>query len=488
MQQSLSEVPPPSDYLARRSHRRGLMKRAQFAFMLALFVLDVTSVWLAFWAAHAFVARNPEIVIGPFLEFWQLPATYTLVLITIYFSQRMYQRRRPVTHLDEFFHIITYNVFATLFTVAILTLLLHDFQYHRTFLLVGALLTIVFDTSARVIHAQFQWLAQAKGVGDDRVLLIGAGEIGQMLLHKILLQPKLGYQIVGVIDVGRGQRGALPTAVPVLGALADVPWVIDKYGVDEVIIGLPESSHQELVNIISLCEREKVGIRVFPDVFQFMASEVTIGDLGGLPLLTIRDVALQGWKLVVKRGVDIFLSGAGLTLLSPFMLLAALLVKLDSPGPVFYTQERMGLDAIPFKILKFRSMRIDAEEQGPGWTTPDDPRKTKLGAFLRRFNIDELPQLVNVLVGDMSLVGPRPERPVYVEQFRQIIPRYMDRHREKAGITGWAQVNGLRGDTSIVERTKYDLWYIENWSIGLDITILIRTVLQTIFGTNRNAY
>jgi exopolysaccharide biosynthesis polyprenyl glycosylphosphotransferase len=219
-----------------------------------------------------------------------------------------------------------------------------------------------------------------------------------------------------------------------------------------------------------------------------MASEVTIGDLGGLPLLTIRDVALQGWKLVAKRGVDILFSGFGLVLLSPFMLLTALLIKLDSPGPVFFSQERMGLDARPFKIIKFRSMRQDAETDGPGWTTPDDPRKTKLGALMRRFNVDELPQLVNVLVGDMSLVGPRPERPVYVEQFRQIIPRYMDRHREKAGLTGWAQVNGLRGDTSIAERTKYDLWYIENWSIGLDIMILIRTVLQTIFGTNRNAY
>ncbi|HHY55568.1 MAG TPA: exopolysaccharide biosynthesis polyprenyl glycosylphosphotransferase, partial [Chloroflexi bacterium] len=299
---------------------------------------------------------------------------------------------------------------------------------------------------------------------------------------------KLGYQVIGVVDAGKGERALTNLDAPVLGSLVDVPQLIDRYAIDEVIIGLPESSHQDLVNIISLCEREKVGIRVFPDVFQIMASEVTIGDLGGLPLLTIRDVALQGWKLAVKRGMDIVLSGLGLIFLSPFMLLTALLIKLDSPGPVFYSQERMGLDAKPFKIIKFRSMRQDAETDGPGWTTPDDPRKTKLGAFMRRFNIDELPQLVNVFVGDMSLVGPRPERPVYVEQFRQIIPRYMDRHREKAGLTGWAQVNGLRGDTSIVERTKYDLWYIENWSIGLDITILIRTVLQTIFGTNRNAY
>ena len=148
----------------------------------------------------------------------------------------------------------------------------------------------------------------------------------------------------------------------------------------------------------------------------------------------------------------------------------------------------MGLDAKPFGMIKFRSMRPNAEDEGPGWTVEDDPRRTKLGTIMRRFNIDELPQFVNVLLGDMSLVGPRPERPVYVEQFRQSIPRYMDRHREKAGLTGWAQVNGLRGDTSIVERTKYDLWYIENWSLGLDIKILIRTLVQMILGTNRNAY
>jgi exopolysaccharide biosynthesis polyprenyl glycosylphosphotransferase len=207
-----------------------------------------------------------------------------------------------------------------------------------------------------------------------------------------------------------------------------------------------------------------------------------------LPLLTIRDVALQGWKLTLKRGLDIVLSTAGLVLLSPLMLLTAILIKLESPGPVFYTQERMGLDARPFHILKFRSMRQDAEVHGPGWTVEDDPRRTRLGTLLRILSIDELPQLVNVLIGDMSLVGPRPERPVYVEQFRQSIPRYMDRHREKAGLTGWAQVNGLRGDTSIAERTKYDLWYIENWSVALDIKIILRTLLQWMMGSNRNSY
>ena len=191
--------------------------------------------------------------------------------------------------------------------------------------------------------------------------------------------------------------------------------------------------------------------------------------------------------MALKRTVDVV--GASLTLLfiSPVMMLTALLIKLESPGPVFYVQERMGLDAKPFPMLKFRSMRADAETNGPGWTVKNDPRRTRFGAIIRRISLDELPQFINVLVGDMSLVGPRPERPVYVEQFRQRIPRYMDRHREKAGLTGWAQVNGLRGDTSVVERTKYDVWYIENWSLALDFKIMIQTVLNAA-RRNNNAY
>ena len=464
------------------------MKRPQLLFMLALLLIDLCATWFSFYLSHTILDRNPDVIIGPFLEFWPVPAVYSVVLLGVFFFQRMYQRRRPVGHLDEFFKIILHNLATMLATVAVLALALPDLTYHRPFILYAMGLNIVLLTALRAVHAQVQWQAQARGVGDDRVLIVGTGEIGQMLLQKIQQNRKLGYQVVGFIDSGKGDRHQRVMGLPVLGSLVDIPWVIERFGVDDVIIGLPESSHYDLVGIISLCERERVGVRVFPDVFQIMASEVGIGDLGGLPLLTIRDVALQGWKLTLKRGMDIVISALALVILSPFMLLTALLVKLDSPGPVFYIQERMGLDAKPFKMIKFRSMRMDAESDGPGWTRPDDPRRTKLGSLMRRFNIDELPQFINVLIGDMSLVGPRPERPVYVEQFRQSIPRYMDRHREKAGITGWAQVNGLRGDTSIIERTKYDLWYIENWSLALDIKILLRTAVQWIFGANRNAY
>jgi exopolysaccharide biosynthesis polyprenyl glycosylphosphotransferase len=202
-----------------------------------------------------------------------------------------------------------------------------------------------------------------------------------------------------------------------------------------------------------------------------------VDDLGGLPLLTVRDVALRGWRLTLKRLVDVAFSAAGLVVASPIMMLIAALIKLDSPGPVFFIQERVGLDGKPFPMLKFRSMRRDAEADRQ-WTVKDDPRRTRLGVFIRHFSLDELPQLINVLLGQMSMVGPRAEQPKYVEEFQQRIPRYTERHREKAGLTGWAQVNGLRGDTSIEERTKYDLWYIENWSIWLDFKIILRTLIK----------
>jgi len=339
-----------------------------------------------------------------------------------------------------------------------------------------------------VIHHALLTRTRAAGWGRDRVLIVGTGDVAQMILQKMHWSPWLAYEVVGLV-AKNGNNHQPPEnvlGVPVLGVTDDIPRLIDQHRVNEVIIALPEVSHQETLGLIALCDRSTISVKVFPDVFQFIAGQVGIDDLGGLPLLSMRDVAMRGWKLAIKRGIDIVGSAVGLVLLSPFLLLVAILIKLESPGPVFYVQERMGLDARPFPMIKFRSMRQDAERDGPGWTRPNDPRRTWLGAWLRRLNIDEFPQLINVLVGDMSLVGPRAERPVYVEQFKKSIPRYMDRHREKAGLTGWAQVNGLRGDTSIAERTKYDLWYIENWSLLLDFKILIRTALRVF--SDRNAY
>ena len=222
-------------------------------------------------------------------------------------------------------------------------------------------------------------------------------------------------------------------------------------------------------------------------VFQYITEAATIDDLGGLPLLSVRDFALRGYMLVFKRLIDIIGALVGLVILSPLMLLTAIIVKLESSGPAFFVQERMGLDGRPISMIKFRSMRATAEAENPGWTVENDPRRTRIGTFLRRVNLDELPQLINVLFGEMSLVGPRPEQAYYVGQFRKAIPHYMQRHQLPAGMTGWAQVNGLRGDTSIIERTKFDLWYIENWSLALDLTIIVRTLWQMVSGNNEGA-
>ncbi|MBI4299924.1 MAG: exopolysaccharide biosynthesis polyprenyl glycosylphosphotransferase, partial [Chloroflexi bacterium] len=268
----------------------------------------------------------------------------------------------------------------------------------------------------------------------------------------------------------------------------DVGEIIRTHRIDDVIIAEPSLSREKILEIIEDCESEKVSIRIFPDVFQLRSSQAYIGDLDGLPMISVRDAALRGWKLMLKRAVDLIVAGAVLIVFSPVMVLIALLIKLSSPRhPVFYVQERVGLDNRPFKVLKFRSMRPDAEvKTGPVWAKRGDPRVTALGRLLRRSSLDELPQFINVLLGEMSVVGPRPERPHFVEQFSQKVARYPARHREKVGLTGWAQVNGLRGDVNIEERTAYDLWYTENWTLWLDFKIMLRTII-TLF-RDENAY
>ncbi len=469
------------------------MRRSRLLFILGLLLTDAAMSLLAFFIAYAlrFWARGAAI--GPFRDYLPLALIQMVATLVVFFIYKFYHRRHAALLMDEVYRLFGGVSVATLITVAFVSFVLRDtLQYQRLMLLLAWGAGMMTLTLGRMIHGRIQRLFQRRGLAVERVLIVGSGEVGRMILQKIQHTPGLGYRVVGFVEASfdaNAPSGAMPTKVmglPVFGAVDELPAIIEAQGADEVIIALPEATHEELVGIVSQCERERVSIRVFPDVFQIMASEVTISDLGGLPLLTIRDVALRGWKLTLKRGVDILFSSAFLILASPIMMLTALAVKLDSPGPVFFAQDRMGLDAKPFKMLKFRSMRADAERNGPGWTTKNDPRRTRVGTFIRKTSIDEFPQFINVLMGDMSLVGPRPEQPAYVEQFRRSIPRYMERHREKAGVTGWAQVNGLRGDTSIAERTKYDLWYIENWSLWLDFKIVLRTAFGAF--TDKAAY
>ena len=455
--------------------------QTQIIFVLTLALTDVvmasTAFVLAYWMRRWIPLPDEAQGMGMFSDYSGIVLAHVVSVVGVFAFSGLYRLTRIPSRIDEFYSIFAFTTIGTLMGVALSSLLFKnsplELDYSRGMILYGWGLTIAFVTLGRAVHGQARTGLRRQGWGRDRVLIVGTGDVGRMILQKIQSNPGLGYEVAGFVATNGSNE--IPLGAQILGHAGDLAPIIEEHQVDEVIIALPEATHQEILMLLSECERGKVMIKVYPDVFQIMASQVSIGDLGGLPLLTVRDIALRGWWLAAKRLMDVVGAACGLIFISPLLMLMAILVKLDSRGPVFYAQERMGLDARPFQMLKFRSMRQDAEVSGPGWTVENDPRVTRLGRFIRRINVDELPQLINVLIGEMSLVGPRPERPIYVNQFRRSIPRYMERHWEKAGMTGWAQVNGLRGDTSIAERTKYDLWYIENWSLLLDIKILIRT-------------
>ncbi|HOU15514.1 MAG TPA: undecaprenyl-phosphate glucose phosphotransferase [Anaerolineae bacterium] len=467
-------------------------ERANRIFVVYLVLTDIAMAALAFGLAYflRMVIPFPDPAEGmrPFSEYVPMLFIHVVSILAVCFFTRLYNLQR-VSRVDEFYAILSAAVVGTLMGVALASLSLRDFvvgqDYSRAMVGYAWLLSTLLLMAGRLFNSWLRQFLIRHGWGRKRVLIVGTGDIARMILQKITWSPELGYDVVGIVSFHETEQTTLLQA-PVVGAADHLGQSIDAHAADEVIIALPEeTSHDDILWLISECERGRVTIRVYPDLFQIMAGPVSIGEMGGIPMLTVRDIALTGWRRSAKRLMDIVGSAAALIVLSPLMIVTAILIKLESPGPVFFVQERMGLDAKPFPILKFRSMRADAEKHGT-WTAENDPRRTKIGTLLRKLNIDEFPQFINILLGHMSLVGPRPEQPFYVEQFRRSIPRYMDRHREKAGLTGWAQVNGYRQDTSIIERTKYDLWYIENWSLLLDIKIIIRTVLQ--FFRSPNAY
>ena len=307
------------------------------------------------------------------------------------------------------------------------------------------------------------------------------------IVDKMLQLGGLGFQIVGFVDDRAGGDHLGYRGLPLLGTLAEAGDIIRRERVDQLYVALPLNEHVKMIDLIDISNREFVDVKVVPDLLQVIALRARLEDLDGVPIININDVPLQGLNGVVKRVIDVAISAVALIGLSGPFAIIALLIKGNTPGPVFYRQERMGLDGRAFSVYKFRSMLADAErDTGPVWTRKDDPRRTPVGRVLRRFSLDELPQLWNVLRGDMSLVGPRPERPFFVDQFKQHVPQYMLRHKVKSGMTGWAQVHGWRGDTSIEKRIEYDLYYIENWSVSLDFKILWLTILRGFF--HRHAY
>ncbi|MEA3459897.1 MAG: sugar transferase, partial [Chloroflexota bacterium] len=354
-----------------------MKRKARLLFVTSLVGMDAIMMGLAFYLAYYLRLLTEHEGIAPFPRYWGMMLIQIFSLLMVFFFYRLYHRQRASSYIDEFYSVFGATSVGIIVTIAFISFIFKNrLDYHRLMMIYAWILTVILVNAGRLIHTYLWKALRARGWGRNRVLIVGAGEVGRMLLQKIRHSPGLGYEAVGLV----AQTRKVPLRTPILGTVEDLPSLIESQGVDEVIIGLPEASHQDMLTIISLCEREKVNIRVFPDVFQIMARGISIGDLDGMPLLTIGGGALRGWRLTLKRAMDLVGAAVGLVLFSPLMLLTALLVKLDSPGPVFYTQERMGLDAKPFMILKFRSMRRDAEaETGPVWAVKEDPRRTRLG-------------------------------------------------------------------------------------------------------------
>ena len=335
--------------------------------------------------------------------------------------------------------------------------------------------------SRKVVREAFErrW---ASGVGLRRILVAGSGALGRMVADKILEHRELGYQLVGFIDdQGHGDTIGY-RGLPILGSLDEGAGIVVRERIDHLYIALPLEEHIKLLDLVEQAGREGVDVKVVPDLLQFIALRARLEDLDGIPVINLNDVPLQGLSAFVKRGLDVVVSAVALAVMILPGLFIAWLIKRSSPGPIFYTQERMGLDGKAFLVHKFRTMPLDAEDgSGPVWASDDDPRATPIGRWLRNHDLDEWPQFWNVLKGEMSIVGPRPERPYFVEQVKHRIPQYMLRHTVKVGITGWAQVNGWRGNTSLEKRIEYDLYYIENWSVSLDIKIMWLTLVRGLF-------
>ena len=319
------------------------------------------------------------------------------------------------------------------------------------------------------------------------VLIAGAGELGREVARKIDLHPEMGFKIVGYLTTHKKKVGKFVGNYPVLGLLDQVSDCIREHGVDKLFITLPMKSQDHLERVLFNLGEESVDIKVVPDLLQYMSLSGGVDNFDGLPIVNLTESPLYGWNLVIKRLTDVVISFSAIVITSPLMLLVALLIKLESRGPVFFVQERVGLDKKVFKMYKFRSMHIGAESAtGPVWAKENDDRRTRMGVILRKMSLDELPQFFNVFAGDMSMVGPRPERSVFVDDFKKSVPHYILRLKMKAGITGWAQVNGWRGNTSLEKRVEHDLYYIKHWSLFFDIKILFKTLWNGLI--NRHAY
>lgn len=444
-------------------------------YIVSDFIAILLSFNLAFWFRfHSGLVAAPKGV--PDYGKYLILIPLLILAHMVHFSyQGYYKVRLRRNRLDDLF-LVLLNTIVTAFIILLLFSYLKsyrfvDYEVSHVYLLIYIPIAIFFIFCTRLLIFRVFQGTYLKKNGVSRVLIAGTGDLAQTTAQNLKKYAHFGIEIAGFLHPEKTEG--------VLGDYDDLETIVKDHDITDLVIALPSSEYKTTLNLIKTANNLLIEIRLVPDILQITSLKAGMEHIEGIPIINLGDIPLQGWQLVFKRAFDFFFSLLGIVVLTPLFLVIALLVKLTSRGPVFYIQTRIGMDGKHFRMIKFRTMVKDAEkETGAIWSPPNDARVTKVGRFLRKLSIDEWPQLINVLIGDMSLVGPRPERPELVEKFKESIPKYMLRHSVKTGMTGWAQVHGLRGNTPLDKRIEFDIYYIQNWSLRLDLQIIFRTLLK----------
>lgn len=454
-------------------------------------VVVIVSYAFAWWFKFSSGFVDKEIGVLSFEFYMRALILIVPLYILLYYAFNLYTPKRVQGRRLEFSNIVLANTVGLLILMAGFFLALSYSEqlknFSRSMFIYFFMINIVLEEIERLMIRAFLRSIRKNGYNQKHILLVGYSKAAEQYIDRIKQNPQWGYNIRGILDDNIA-RGTMYKGVKVIGSVGNLSYILPENKLDEIAITLGLEEYYKLEKIVAECEKSGVHTKFIPDYGNIIPTRPYTEDLLGLPVINIRYVPLSNtFNALIKRLTDIMGAIICIIIFSPIMLTSAVLVKMTSKGPLIFKQERVGLHNKPFQMYKFRTMYVQTEEEEKkGWTQKNDPRVTSVGRFLRKTSLDEFPQLFNVLKGDMSLVGPRPERPQYVEKFREEIPRYMIKHQVRPGMTGWAQVNGYRGDTSIRKRIEHDLYYIENWTLGLDIKILFLTVFKGFI--NKNAY
>ena len=468
-----------------------MIKDNQKVFNRLMVIIDAAITAASFMLAYFFkfyiLNDGPGPGVLPVTDYLLLLVFIVPMYMLIYYLCSVYAPKRTVRRRFEIYGILKANTIGIIALIIILFMILRMFYVSRSVMAFFYVFNVFFTSCFRYYLRKILRTFRKKGYNLKHILIVGYSRAAEEYIDRLTDNPQWGYVACGILD-NHVPAGTVYKGVKVLGTLGNLEIILPENKMDEIAIALSLKDYDYLEHIVGICEKSGVHTKFIPDYNSLIPSRPYTEDLQGLPVINIRYVPLTNTgNMMVKRAMDIVGSLFGIILTSPIMILSAILVKLSSPGPIIFKQERVGLHNKPFYMYKFSSMELQSpKEEKKAWTVKNDPRVTGVGKILRRTSLDELPQLFNILKGDMSLVGPRPERPLFVEKFKEEIPRYMVKHQVRPGLTGWAQVNGLRGDTSIRKRIEYDIYYIENWTLGFDIKIILMTFFTGFI--NKNAY